>query len=192
MGKFYIEDRVFCKEDFTQNPPERGEYENCLFKGCDFSECDLSAFTFIACEFEECNLSLAKLGKTGFQEVVFSQSKMLGLRFDTCNEFGLSFTFNNCLLDHSVFFKLRMKKTIFRDSRLMEVDFAESDLSESIFDNCDLSGAVFENTNLQKANFRSSFNYSFDPELNQIRGAIFSKSGVIGLLSKYTIVIEGV
>jgi uncharacterized protein YjbI with pentapeptide repeats len=73
---------------------------------------------------------------------------------------------------------------------LQEVDFTESDLSGSAFDNCDLSGALFENTNLEKTDFRSAFNYTINPEINRMKKARFSLSGIVGLLGKYGIVIE--
>ncbi len=38
-------------------------------------------------------------------------------------------------------------------------------------DNCDLNRAVFDNSILEKADFRTSLNYSIDPELNRIKKA---------------------
>jgi uncharacterized protein YjbI with pentapeptide repeats len=70
------------------------------------------------------------------------------------------------------------------------VDFTECDLSGSIFDNCDLTRARFERTVLEKVDFRTSYNYSIDPELNRIKNAKFSIVGIIGLLDKYDIEVE--
>ncbi|WP_373542362.1 pentapeptide repeat-containing protein [Chamaesiphon sp.] len=64
------------------------------------------------------------------------------------------------------------------------------DLSSSVFDNCDLTRTIFARTILEKADFRNSFNYSIDPELNRIKKAKFSQSGIAGLLDKYDIEIE--
>ena len=83
-----------------------------------------------------------------------------------------------------------MKKTIFKDCSLHEADFVEADLSKSVFDNCDFAGTSFERTNLAGADFRTSFNYNFDPELNHIKNAKFSLTGIAGLLSKYNIQID--
>jgi len=47
---------------------------------------------------------------------------MLGLHFYNCSEFGLSFTFDNCNLGHSSFYKTKIKKTVFKNSHLHEVD----------------------------------------------------------------------
>ncbi len=73
---------------------------------------------------------------------------------------------------------------------MIEVDFSNCDLSGSVFENCNLLRATFENTILEKADFCTSFNYSLDPEINKIKKAKFSLSGLIGLLDKYDIEIE--
>jgi uncharacterized protein YjbI with pentapeptide repeats len=99
-------------------------------------------------------------------------------------------SFENCNLSHSSFFKTNFRKNLFKNLKLHEVDFTESDLSGSVFDNCDFNRATFENTNLEKSDFRSSFNYSIEPEKNRIRKAIFSLSGIPGLLGKYDIEID--
>jgi len=67
----------------------------------------------------------------------------------------------------------------------------EADLTNSVFTNCDLAGTVFENTILVKADFRTSYNYSINPETNKIKKAKFSILGVAGLLDRYDIVVEG-
>ena len=115
---------------------------------------------------------------------------MLGLHFEHCNEFGLAFSFEDCQIDHSSFYSTKIKKTSFKNSSLKESDFSECDLSGSIFENCDLEGALFENTILEKADFRTSFNYTIDPEINRIRKAKFSISEISGLLDKYDIEID--
>jgi uncharacterized protein YjbI with pentapeptide repeats len=115
---------------------------------------------------------------------------MLGLRFDTCHEFGLSVSFDGCQLNLSSFYKTKIKKTVFKNSQLEEVDFAEADLTSSVFDDCNLTQAIFDHTILEKTDFRTSFNYSIDPEINRIKKAKFSISGISGLLDKYDIDIE--
>ena len=70
------------------------------------------------------------------------------------------------------------------------MDFSATDLSASNFANCDLSGAIFDNSILEKTDFRTAYNYSINPEINKIKKAKFSVSGIAGLLDKYDIVIE--
>ncbi|HEX6181043.1 MAG TPA: pentapeptide repeat-containing protein, partial [Chitinophagaceae bacterium] len=64
------------------------------------------------------------------------------------------------------------------------------DLTSAIFDNCDLSKTTFDNTILEKTDFRTSHNYSIDPDINKIRKARFSYPGVLGLLGKYDIDVD--
>jgi len=74
-------------------------------------------------------------------------------------------------------------------SNLQEVDFAESDLSEALFDNCDLSRATFDQTNLEKADFSTAYGFMIDPELNRVKKAKFSITGLNGLLERHQIVV---
>ncbi len=115
---------------------------------------------------------------------------MLGLHFEHCNEFGLSFGFEHYILDHSSFYRLKIKRTVFKNTRLQWVDFAECDLTGVLFDHCDLSRTTFENTNLEKADFSTAYNYSLNPEVNRIKRAKFALAGIPGLLDKYDIEID--
>ncbi len=190
MEDIYIKEKKINKIDCKEKNLKKGEYENCDFINCDSANTDLSEIVFTDCEFIGCNLSLAKLTKTAFRECKFKDSKMIGLNFENCNEFGLSFVIENCSLNHSSFYKLKIKKTIFKNSQLQETDFTECDLTSSLFDNCDLMRAIFYNTIIEKVDFQTSFNYSFDPEINRIKKSKFSLSGAKGLLSKYDISIS--
>lgn len=186
MKEIFIQDKTIETNDLLT----KGEYENCIFNNCNFAETDLSEFKFIDCKFNGCNFSLANLNKTVFRDVKFKDCKMLGLRFDSCNEFGLSFSFDSCQLNHCSFYKTKIKKTIFKNSQLQETDLAEADLTNVVFDNCNLIQAIFDHTIIEKADFRTSYNYSIDPENNRIKKAKFSILGVSGLLEKYDIDIE--
>lgn len=190
MSQAFTQDQTFDKLNFSQEPLTKGEYENCTFTNCNFEETNLTEVKFIDCEFRDCNWSLAQLHGTVLRDVTFKDCKMLGLQFETCNEFGLSFSFETCQLNHSTFFQMNIKKTIFRNCQLREIDFSESNLSSVIFDNCDLAQSIFINTILEKADFRTAYNYSIDPENNRIKKAKFSILGISGLLDKYDIVIQ--
>ncbi|MDO6431511.1 pentapeptide repeat-containing protein [Flavitalea sp. BT771] len=183
-------DESFDKKDFTCEPLQKGTYENCIFRHCNFSSSDLSSVRFIDCAFNACNLSLARLDKTVFRDVQFKGCKMVGLHFEQCDPFGLSFGFEGGQLDQSSFYRNKLKKTIFKGIQLRETDFTECDLTNAVFDHCDLAGATFENTILEKADLRTSFNYSIDPERNKVKKAKFSLQGLPGLLNKYDIEIQ--
>jgi fluoroquinolone resistance protein len=198
MKQVFIAEKTFEKIDFTQKPLSKGEYEYCNFVNCNLSKSDLSDIKFVECEFSGCNLSLVNLDRTSLKEIKFKDCKMLGLNFGDCHEFGFVVYFDACILNHSSFSgtaspvkkRVKFRQTVFKNSQLHEVDFTECDLSSSVFDNCDLTRTIFESTILEKADFRTSFNYSIDPELNRIKKAKFSQSGIAGLLDKYDIEIE--
>jgi len=190
METIFIEDKTFDNSDFTRRPLTKGDYENCTFINCDFSNADLGDIRFSETAFISCNLSMTQLTKTAFSDIRFKDCKMLGLHFENCHQSVLSVNFDNCNLTHCCFYQTQLKKTKFKSSKLQEVDFTESDLTSAVFDNCDLTGAVFESTIIEKADFLTSFNYSINPEINRIKKAKFSLSGIAGLLHKYDIIIE--
>jgi uncharacterized protein YjbI with pentapeptide repeats len=145
---------------------------------------------FIDCQFVDCNLSLVTLNGTLFQEASFRDCKMLGLKFENCNKFGLSVYFRNCTLNNSSFYRAKMKKTVFIDCNLQHVDFSEADLFDSSFENSDLEQAVFDNSNLEKVDFRGAKNFIIDPEKNRMKQAKFLRPDLMGLLLKYNMQIE--
>lgn len=190
MSKKYIEDVNFKGEDFIEKGLPKGEYENCTFANCVFSNTLLTGVSFLDCTFEDSDLSMAKVDETAFKNVQFKNCKLLGVNFDDCNGFLLALEFDNCLLNFCSFYKLKLKNTVFKDCKLEEVEFVETDLTNAAFKNCDLKDAKFENTLLENADLRTSFNFSIDPEVNRVYKAQFSIHNVAGLLHKYKIKVE--
>lgn len=181
-----IEDQLVEKK----NQLAPGTYENCQFKSCNFEKADFSNYKFIDCIFDNCNLSLIHQENISLQDCSFKECKILGFQFFKANTFNLSFSFDKCILDHSSFQGLKIKKTAFKDCLLKEVDFENTDCSQCTFDNCNFERALFFQTNLTQADFRSSYNYILDPEFNTIKGAQFKLEGIPGLLQKYKIKIS--
>ncbi len=190
MQKSYLYDKQFNFVNFSEKPIEIGDYENCTFKNCIFSRTNLSDFSFDDCHFENCDFSNAKITNTAFKNVEFENCKLVGLQFDQCNPFLLGFRFIGCQLNLSSFYQLKIKGTFFKNCILHETDFTETNLSGSVFDNCDFTGAVFGNSNLEKTDFRTSVNFSIDPENNRLSKAKFSLPEITGLLDKYDIEVE--
>lgn len=186
----YTEGRYFERSIDRENPLFKGDFENCRFFGCDFSEADLSDIHFIDCIFSECNLSMALLRKTGFNGARFIECKMIGLHFEDCHTVPFDVGFERCSLDYSTFTNCPMKKTVFVNCNLMEADFSGADLREAVFDNCDLLKTLFEHTNLEKSDFRTSIRYSIDPDRNKMKNARFSSDALEGLLHKYGLMID--
>ena len=46
MKQTYTEDKTFTQINFQKTPLPKGEYEDCSFINCDFSNTDLSEFVF--------------------------------------------------------------------------------------------------------------------------------------------------
>jgi uncharacterized protein YjbI with pentapeptide repeats len=133
---------------------------------------------------------MAKLYGASIRDCRLKECKLFGLQFDTCNDFSFSAVFESSNLNLSSFFGVKLNNGIFKDCSLQEVDFTQTELKESLFENCDLTKATFSATLLQKADLSTSFNYSIDPELNQLEGARFSLQGLSGLLDRYGIIID--
>jgi fluoroquinolone resistance protein len=99
-------------------------------------------------------------------------------------------TFDNCQLNHAIFYKLNLKGNTFRNCQLLEVDFAECDLNGVVFNNCDLSGAVFYQSNLEGVDFRTALNFTINPDENRMKNSKFSLEGLPGLLTKFGIQVS--
>ncbi len=190
MFRKSIEDQQFDDINHSEKPLEMAEYENCQFNNCQLSGANLSELFFVDCVLENCDLSNAQLNGTSFKSVRFKNCKLLGLHFDDCNGFLLSFSFESCQLNFSTFYKLKLKNTQFLDCQLKDVDFIEADLTNAVFKRCDLQNAVFENTNLEFTDLRTAFNFSIDPAKNRVRKAKFSSQNIVGLLDAFDITIE--
>ncbi len=185
--EFY--DQTFEKIDFS-NTPLGKQYEQCTFTNCNFENQNLSGIIFMESTFKNCNLSLVNISKTAFKDVQFIDCKIMGARFDNCDPFLFEIYGEGTVFNLSVFYRLKMQKTIFNNCSLKEVDFSETDLSGSKFINTDLLGATFDRTNLQKADLRGAYNFSIDPESAMLNQARFSKESLAGLLTKYALKIE--
>jgi len=185
----FIDNQHFENIIFNERPFSIGEYENCNFIGCDLSNADLTNFIFSYCTFLDSNLSNAKLNQTAFRSCLFSNCKLMGLHFEDCHPFLFEVAFKNCMLDFSSFNLMKIRKINFENSSLVDVDFTSSDLSNAVFNNCNLSKALFNQSNLEKSDFSTSYNYSIDPEINNIHRAKFSIPSVLGLLDKHQIKI---
>lgn len=182
--------RQFHDEDYTQRSFPGGEFEDCVFSECIMANIDLSGCRFISCTFNNCDLSLTLINNVSFQKVRFFDCKMLGIRFDECDDFLLAIDFDTCMLNLSSFYALPLKGTKFLDCKMREVELVQTDLTGATFSKCDLSDAAFGQTILNGADLRSAYGFRIDPDVNKLSGAQFSTQNIAGLLDKYNIIIE--
>ncbi len=186
-----ILDQTFKGQDYSQIRLPKGEYEHCIFEGCIFLNGYLDNQHFMECQFIDCNLGNVNIAHTVFNDVNFERCKMIGMKFENCNDFLMDFSFVHCDLSFASFYGLSLKAKTFNHCKLIEADFTTTNLSKSIFAHCDLTKAIFSQTNLQNTDFTSALNFTIDPEKNQLKGARFSKDGLPGLLTKHQLKIEG-
>jgi len=190
MIRPYFDEKDYNGIDFSEEELIQGEYENCLFSNCSFVDFTLDNYQFSECQFVNCDLSNATIAHAIFRDVQFKNCKLLGLQFNECNDLFFSPTFDSCQLRLASFYQRKLKNCAFLNCDLHEVDFADADLSKTRFMNCDLSKALFDNTNLSKVDLSSCYNFTIDPEKNMIAKASFSSDQLIGLLSKYQIIVK--
>lgn len=165
------------------------EFEGCTFNRCDFSRCTFLAVTFIDCVFNDCIFNGSKINYVALRTVTFNECQMKDVNFAMTDKLIFDITFNRCQLDFSKFYTLKIKRTVFTDCSLIAVDFMAADLTEVVFDRCDLYRSEFAKAIANKADFRTSFNYTIDPEKTKLKKARFSLDGVKGLLAKHQITV---
>lgn len=180
----------FENQDFSRAPLQKDTYEECMFRSCNFNGANLSDIVFVDCQFENSNLSNAILNNTTIQACEFRHCKMIGVRFEQCNQVMISFAFENCMLNLASFYQVKAGGTRFMNCNLQEADFSYADLARSLFQGCDLFKAVFHQTILDKADLRTAENYSIDPENNYLKGTKVSASGLPGFMEKYGLEID--
>lgn len=187
MDQFTYEDQLFDKQVYADQTVRGKEFQSCTFRNCDFANSTFTGNKFLDCTFDGCNLSMIKLDQSTLNDVVFKNCKLLGVNFSKCTDFLFSPEFDHCTLDYSSFMGKKMVKTRFNNSKLKEVTFADAILTGSMFHGCDLENAIFNRTDLGSVNFSSAYNITIDPELNNLKKAIFSTQGLEGLLTRHQI-----
>ncbi len=185
-----FESQEFVNLVYTSSKLPLGTYDSCRFFGCDFSGCHLSNQNFVECVFEDCNLSNSYIKSSSFKDVRFVGCKIMGVLWGEANPFLLQLKFDKCQLSMCSFYGLSLKGIDFNGSTLREVDFTGADLTSASFTDCDLANAHFERSILEKADFRNAENIVIDPEINRMKGALFGRDQLAGLLAKYQLRIS--
>ncbi len=146
--------------------------------------------TFMDCQFNNCILNQTKTNHTAFRTVYFNNCQIQEVNFAMSDKLIFEMHFDQCTLDFSKFYALKLKGITFNNSSLIAVDFMAVDLTAAKFHNCDLYRAEFEKANASKVDFSTSRNYTIDPEKTKLKKAKFALEDVKGLLDKHGIVVE--
>ena len=187
-------DKVFTNINVSKTHLTHSAFEGCQFKGCDLSDTTIEHCKFVDCEFISCNVSMAQFKFSAFSEVVFDDSKLVGINWTQVKWPNIRLTSPIKLyrsnISQSSFYDLELTEISIEDCKAHEVDFREADLSCGIFSQTDFSGSLFMHTKLHGADFRDAINYYIDPNQNEINKAKFSMPDAINLLQAFDIEIE--
>lgn len=166
------------------------EFECCTFNNCTFSACNFMDVTFIDCVFNDCIFSKGKINHVALRTVTFNRCEIKDVNFAMCSKLIFEVRFNNCVLDFSKFYALKIKGTPFINCSMIAVDFMAADLTETLFENCDLYRSEFAKATANRANFKTSRNYTIDPKTTKLKKAVFALEGLKGLLYKHEIIVN--
>ncbi len=166
----------------------RDNFEQVEFTNCTFS--NLAGITFIDCVFQDCNLSNATVANARFSDVIFINCKLTGINFSESKDFGFSIQLDNCILDYAIFERKKPVKSTFSNCKIHGADFTQADLSKCKFHNCDFWDAIFANTNVAGVDFTTSKNFTIDPTINNVKKAKFLSSDLVGLLTRFDIIVR--
>src|SRR3970282_2049239 len=186
----YFLDIEYSNIIYSEEEVNFKEFECCTFTNCNFSQCVFLAVTFIDCTFNYCTFSGAKINYVAFRTVTFNRCEIKEVNFAMCDKLIFEIDFNNCILDFSKFYTLKIKGISFTNYNLMRLDFMSTDLTQGLFENCNLYRSEFAKAIANKANFKASYNYTIDPTKTKIKKAVFSLNEVKGLLFKHELVIN--
>ncbi|MDK1287961.1 pentapeptide repeat-containing protein [Pseudoalteromonas umbrosa] len=178
---------AFESEDFSTEEFISKEFESCIFKGCNFSETSFRSCKFIDCEFIKCNLSLTKMHYSQFSDVVFRDSKAIGIDWTKAGWPRLMLSspikFYDCMLNDSSFFGLQLHGFILENCVVRGVDFRDGDFTRASFKDSEFCGSMFSSTNLSSVDFSNATGFDIDIFSNTINKAKFDRFEATRLLS---------
>lgn len=177
---------VYIESTFTGLEFERCVFTNCNFQGSTFLDC-----YFSDCIFLRSNLSLLKPTKSKLDNVLFKESKVVGVNWvkSQIHEFS-TFNFESSVLDMNIFYGMKLQKMKIFNSQAHDVDFVSADLSNADIRGTDLTNASFSNTNLNQTDFRGATNYNIDVTINKLKKTRFSSDQAIRLLDSLNIILD--
>jgi len=177
--------------DLSESEISSKKFDGCTFTDCNFSEATLGRCEFVGCEFTKCNLSVVNIEYSKFSDVVFRESKLVGINWTRASWSSLVINspieFYKSIVNDCSFSGLSLQGVVLEECKAHRVDFRDGDFSNANFTFTDLSGSLFGNTNLTGANFSDAGNYDIDIYRNKISRAKFCRIDAIRLLGSLNI-----
>jgi fluoroquinolone resistance protein len=78
----------------------------------------------------------------------------------------------------------------FKKCRITNSEFSRTKLTGAVFTEVEFSETMFSDCNLEKADFSQARGYTIHPGENKLKGAVFTYTDVVNLLSPLGIVIK--
>ena len=170
------------------------DFEECIFEDCSFLETRFTYCRFLHCVFKNCRLNLVRVANCSFSNTDFDGSQVIGINWTEASwpKRGLSnsINFSRCVLNHSTFTGLSLRKMQLSDSVAKDVDFSDTDLTQGDFRNSDFAQSRFAHTNLTKVDFRGAKNYAIAAHLNTLKQSRFSLPEAMSLLYGLDIILD--
>ena len=174
------------------NPPlelEDSEFVECTFNGCDLSEAVFRNTKVLESYFENCNLSNISVTNTTLRDVKFKGCKIIGVNWSSIQAMS-DVSFEDCILNFSVFQGLNLSGLAFKNCSIHEVDFSGSKLIKANFSSSSLTLSSFTDCSLEGADFREATNYFIDPKFTNVKKARFSMPEAMVLLKSFDIILD--
>lgn len=187
FSELEYQETLFKSNDYRNTIIKSMEFTECKFIKCNFREAQLTQSKFQHCMFADCDFGLSIFKNCSFSAVTFKKCQLVGINWtDTSlarKNFIKPVDFIECVLNHSTFMGLSLKKLQMEHCMAHDVDFSETDLSQADCRCTDFSGSRFFHTNLSAADFTGAINYSISVIDNPVKKAKFSLPEAMSLLS---------
>ncbi len=170
------------------------EFDSCVFRKCAFLETRFRGCRFLNCTFQDCEMNLIHVEDCSFTEARFEDSKVIGVDWTQASwaKKGLlnSIHFYRCVVNHSTFAGLLLKRMTMTECTARDIDFSEADLTQANCTGTDFAQSRFWQTNLTNADFRGAQNYAIAAQLNTLKRTRFSLPEAMSLLYSLDIILE--
>ena len=136
----------FFDRELSAQSVESVEFEQCRFRGTDFSGTTLANSGFTDCLFESGNLANLRGERSSMRRVSLSILRMTG--FHWIDGSLRDVTVSECRMDLAVFRFTEFYNVSFDGCNLTRADFQDANVSGVQFTNCDLTGAQFSHAKM--------------------------------------------
>ncbi len=188
-----IEEAEFKNQDYSGAQLSFKEIDEVIFTRCNFANVVFNECQLRRCRFIGCDLSSIQVRHSRFADIQFEGCQMVGINWTEATwqkgGFFRLIDFDDCTLNYSSFFGLKLPKMKMLKCVAREVDFGEADLSESVFTDTDFSGAIFTRTNLTRADFTGARHYMINPQHNTLKKTKFALPEALNLLHGLDIIL---